>query len=163
MCLTVFLHNLSPSPLWSTTKSGILLFILHTFLHPIIVFLLQYMSIPSQPVLHACVHSCMCVCTGHLFYKIVNVIIKTLLCKQEVTLHVICEVMREQQVTENIKTVKIGTNIYKLVKNRDPEFSTQPNQLTEIYYKKLSRCRETVQHTHTTVLRLCGICPGKPG
>jgi len=33
-CLTVFLHNLCPSVLWS----GTLHLILHTFLHPIIVF-----------------------------------------------------------------------------------------------------------------------------
>jgi len=50
MCLTVFLHHLSPSPLWYTSWSGTLCFILHTFLHPIIVFFLQHMPIPSQPV-----------------------------------------------------------------------------------------------------------------
>jgi len=49
MWLTVFLHNLSPSPLWSTFWSGTLHFILHTFLHPVIVFFLQHMPIPSQP------------------------------------------------------------------------------------------------------------------
>jgi len=49
-CLTVFLHNLSPSPLWSTSWSGALYLILHTFLHPVIVSFSQYMSIPSQPV-----------------------------------------------------------------------------------------------------------------
>jgi len=38
-CLTVFSHNLSPSFLWSTSWPGTLNFILHTFLHPIIVFL----------------------------------------------------------------------------------------------------------------------------
>jgi len=37
-CLAVFLHNLCPSPLWSTSQSGTLHFILHTFCHPIIVF-----------------------------------------------------------------------------------------------------------------------------
>ena len=47
--LTVFFHNLSPSFLWSTYWPGTLHFILHTFLHPIIVFLLQHMPIPSQP------------------------------------------------------------------------------------------------------------------
>ena len=36
--LTVFFHNLSPSFLWSTPWPGTLHFILHTFLHPIIVF-----------------------------------------------------------------------------------------------------------------------------
>jgi len=38
-CLTtVFFHNLSPSFLWSTSWPGTLHFILHTFLHPIVVF-----------------------------------------------------------------------------------------------------------------------------
>ena len=36
---TVFIHNLSPSFLWSTSWPGTLHFILHTLLHPIIVFL----------------------------------------------------------------------------------------------------------------------------
>ena len=35
---TVFLHNFSSSPLWSTSWSETFHFILHTFLHPIIVF-----------------------------------------------------------------------------------------------------------------------------
>jgi len=51
-CLTVFLHNLFPSFLWSISWPGTLHFILHTFLHPIIVFFLQ----------HVCV--CVCVCVG---------------------------------------------------------------------------------------------------
>ena len=52
-CLTVFFHNHSTSFLWSTSRPGTLNFILHTFLHPIIVFFSQHMSlpIPSQPVL----------------------------------------------------------------------------------------------------------------
>ena len=50
-CLKVFFHNLCPSFLWSTSWPGTLHFILHTFLHPIIVFFLQHMPIPSQPVL----------------------------------------------------------------------------------------------------------------
>jgi len=36
-CLSLF-HNLSPSFLWSTSWPGTLHFILHAFLHPIIVF-----------------------------------------------------------------------------------------------------------------------------
>jgi len=44
MCLTVFFHNLSPSFLWSTSWPGTLHFILHTFLHPIIVFFSQHMQ-----------------------------------------------------------------------------------------------------------------------
>jgi len=38
MRLTVFLNSLSPSPLWYTSWPGTVHFILHTFLHPIIVF-----------------------------------------------------------------------------------------------------------------------------
>ena len=37
-CLTVFFHNLSPRFLWSTSLHGTLHFILHTFLHPCLVF-----------------------------------------------------------------------------------------------------------------------------
>jgi len=43
-------HTLSLSFLWSTSWPGTLHFILHTFLHPIIVFFSQPMSIPSQPI-----------------------------------------------------------------------------------------------------------------
>ena len=51
MCFTVFFHNLSSSFLCSTSWPGTLHFILHTFLHPIIIFFSQHMPIPSQPVL----------------------------------------------------------------------------------------------------------------
>jgi len=50
-CLAIFLHNLSPCPLWSTSWPGALHLIFHTFLHPISVFFSQHMPIPSQPVL----------------------------------------------------------------------------------------------------------------
>jgi len=40
-CSTVFFHNLSASFLWSTSWPGTLHFILHTFLHPIIVIFAQ--------------------------------------------------------------------------------------------------------------------------
>jgi len=50
-CLTVFFHNLCSSFLWSASWLGTPRFILHTFLHPVIVFFLQQMPIPSQPVL----------------------------------------------------------------------------------------------------------------
>jgi len=50
-CLAIFLHNLFPCRLWSTSWSGALHLIFHTFLHPISVFFLQHMPIPSQPVL----------------------------------------------------------------------------------------------------------------
>jgi len=40
-----------PSFRWSPSWSGTLNFILHAFLHQIIVFFSQYMPIPSQPVL----------------------------------------------------------------------------------------------------------------
>ena len=42
-----FLHNLFPCPLWSTSWSGALHLIFHTFLHLIRVFFLQHM--PYQP------------------------------------------------------------------------------------------------------------------
>ena len=35
-CLAIFLHNLFPCPLWSTSWSGALHLIFHTFLHPIL-------------------------------------------------------------------------------------------------------------------------------
>jgi len=34
-CLTVFLHNLYPGFLWSTSWSGTMHFLIHTFLHPV--------------------------------------------------------------------------------------------------------------------------------
>ena len=37
-CLTIVLHNLSPCSLWSTSWSGALHFIFHTFLHPVSSF-----------------------------------------------------------------------------------------------------------------------------
>ena len=40
-----------PGPLWFSSWSGTLYFILHTFLHQIVIFFSQHMSIPSQPVL----------------------------------------------------------------------------------------------------------------
>ena len=46
-CLTAVLHNLSQSPLWSTSWSGTLHFILHRFLHPIIVFVSQSHTIAT--------------------------------------------------------------------------------------------------------------------
>ena len=50
-CLAIFLHNLFSCPLWSTSWSGALHLIFHTFLHPISVLFLQHMSTPLQPVL----------------------------------------------------------------------------------------------------------------
>ena len=50
-CLAIFLHNLFPCPLWSTSWSGALHLIFHTFLHPVSVFFSQHMPMPSQPVL----------------------------------------------------------------------------------------------------------------
>ena len=51
ICLLVFYHNLSPSFFWSISWPGTPHFILHTFLHQIIVFFSQHMPVPSQPVL----------------------------------------------------------------------------------------------------------------
>jgi len=45
-CLTVFAR-----PFWFTSWSGTPYFILHTSLHPAIVFFSQHMPIPSQPVM----------------------------------------------------------------------------------------------------------------
>ena len=49
--LTVLSNNLFPGPLWSSPWSWTLNFILHTFLHPVIVIFSQHMPIPTQPVL----------------------------------------------------------------------------------------------------------------
>ena len=50
-CLTILLDNLSPGPLWSSSWSWTLNFILHTFLHPIHIIFSQHVPIPTQPVL----------------------------------------------------------------------------------------------------------------
>ena len=49
--LTVLSYNLSPGPLWSSSWSWTHNFILHTFLHLIIIFFSQHMPIPTQPIL----------------------------------------------------------------------------------------------------------------
>jgi len=49
--LAVLFHNLCPGPLWSCSCSGTPYFILHTFLHPIVIFFSQHMPIPLQTVL----------------------------------------------------------------------------------------------------------------
>ena len=51
MSLTVLSDNLSPGPLWSSSWPWTLNFILHAFLHPIIIIFSQHMPIPTQPVL----------------------------------------------------------------------------------------------------------------
>jgi len=48
--LAVFLHNLCPCPVLSVSWSGALYLIFHTFLHPVSVFLLPHMAMPSQHV-----------------------------------------------------------------------------------------------------------------
>ena len=50
-CLTILSDNLSSGPLWSSSWSWTLNFILHAFLHPIIIIFSQHMPIPTQPVL----------------------------------------------------------------------------------------------------------------
>jgi len=47
MWLAVFLHNLSPCPLWSTSWSGALHLIFHTFLHPVSVFAIDTHTIAT--------------------------------------------------------------------------------------------------------------------
>ena len=51
MCLTIFMHNLCPSRFWSTSWSGALNLIFHTFLHPVSVFFSQHMPILLQIIL----------------------------------------------------------------------------------------------------------------
>jgi len=51
LCSWQSLHNLSPSPVWSTSWSGTLYFILRTFFLPIVVFFLQHKPITTQLVL----------------------------------------------------------------------------------------------------------------
>ena len=48
-CLTVLTYNLFPGLLWSSPWSWTLNFMLHTFLHPVIVIFSQHMSVPAQP------------------------------------------------------------------------------------------------------------------
>ena len=48
---TVLSDNLSPGPLWSSSWPWTLNFILHAFLHPIIIIFSRHMPIPTQPVL----------------------------------------------------------------------------------------------------------------
>ena len=64
--LTVLSYNLSPRPLWSWTLN----FILHTFLHPIIIFFSQHMPIPMQPVLLQ--YQCMHLLWHHLLWAVLS-------------------------------------------------------------------------------------------
>ena len=48
-CLTVLSNNLFPGPLWSSPWSWTLNFILHAFLHSIIIIFSQHMPTPTQP------------------------------------------------------------------------------------------------------------------
>ena len=50
-CLAIFLHNLLPCPVWSTSWSAALRLIFRSFLHPISVFFSLHMPIPSRSVL----------------------------------------------------------------------------------------------------------------
>ena len=47
-CLTILSDNLCPGPLWSSSWSWTIYFILHTFLHPIIIIFSQHMPIPTS-------------------------------------------------------------------------------------------------------------------
>ena len=53
MCLTVLSDNLSPGPLWSSSWSWALYFILHAFLHPVIIIFSQHMP-SAQRSLFCC-------------------------------------------------------------------------------------------------------------
>jgi len=48
-CLTVLFDHFCPRPLWSSSWSWTLNFILHRFLHSIIIFFSQHMPISTQP------------------------------------------------------------------------------------------------------------------
>jgi len=50
-CLTVLFDNLCPGPLWSSSWSWTLYFMHYAFLHPVVIFFLQHMPVPTQPVL----------------------------------------------------------------------------------------------------------------
>jgi len=52
-CLTVLSYNLSPGSLWSCSWYWTLIFILHTFLHPIIIFFSR-LTCPYQRSLFCC-------------------------------------------------------------------------------------------------------------
>ena len=52
--LTVLSYNLSPGPLWSSSWPWTLNFILHAFLHQIIIIFSQHMPVPPQPILLQC-------------------------------------------------------------------------------------------------------------
>ena len=54
ICLTVLFDNLSPGPLWSSSCSWTLYFILHAFLHPIIILISQLSSCPYHRSLFCC-------------------------------------------------------------------------------------------------------------
>jgi len=72
-CLTIFFAQpVSTSPLWSTSWSGALRLILHTFLYLISVFFLQHMPIPLQPVFAVVPRS------YHLFLVSLNTLLGTL-------------------------------------------------------------------------------------
>ena len=47
LCSVYVLDSLSPGPLWSSSWSGTLYFILQAFLHAIIIFFSQHMPIPT--------------------------------------------------------------------------------------------------------------------
>ena len=47
-CLTMLYDNLSPGPLWSSSWSWTLYFLLHAFLHPVIIFFSQHMPIHAH-------------------------------------------------------------------------------------------------------------------
>ena len=85
MCLAIYLHNLFPCPLWSTSSSGALHLIFHIFLHPIvssfcpyhrnlfccsinITQLLTWNSILYLNITHPSNHSHLCLLKCHLIF-----------------------------------------------------------------------------------------------
>ena len=49
-CLTVLFHIPFPGPLRSSSWSGALYFILHAFLHSVVIIFSQHLPMPSQPL-----------------------------------------------------------------------------------------------------------------
>jgi len=65
--LTVLSDNISPGPLWSSSWPWTLNFVLHAFLHPIIIIFSQQMPIPTQPVLLQ--YQCYVICLTNVHNK----------------------------------------------------------------------------------------------
>jgi len=87
-CLTVFLYNLCPHPLWSTSWSGTLHFILYKFLHPIIVFFsLQHMPIQLCSAVVPRLSSNLSLSLSSLLGTLIQILASTAACASPSTLN----------------------------------------------------------------------------